>query len=100
MCTTHEDKYISSPATALLSLFSMHSVSAITEVIVTGCFENKPEHGSTKDVSDRSVGRLPHLFKLELLNTSFVRSNGGAFDADIVLLNSVGALNGDCGGTL
>jgi hypothetical protein len=54
-----------------------------------------PEDGSIEEVPDGAVRALPHLFKLELFNTSLVGGDGGTLDADLALLNSFGGIEGD-----
>ena len=51
------------------------------------------EDGSSEDVPDGSVWRLPHLLQLELGHSSLVRRDGGALDADVVLQDGVRAVN-------
>ena len=46
-------------------------------------------------VTHGSVGRLPHLLELELLNTSLIRGDGGALDGDLVLDGSLSGLDGN-----
>ncbi len=41
------------------------------------------------------LGALPHLLEVELLHARFVRRDGGALDADAVLLDGVGRIDGD-----
>ena len=41
------------------------------------------------------VRTLPHLLELELFDTSFVWSNGRAFDADTIFYNGIGGVDGD-----
>lgn len=53
------------------------------------------EHCSIEDVSDCSVGRLPHLFQLEFSDSFLVRSDGGTLDTYFVLLDSMSSINGD-----
>lgn len=53
------------------------------------------EHGAAEDVPDGAVGALPHLLELELLDSLLVGSDGSALDADVVLLDGVGAVDGD-----
>jgi len=53
------------------------------------------EDGSVKDVPDRAVWRSPHLLESELLNTALVWGDRGALDSYLVLLDSVGAIDGD-----
>lgn len=42
------------------------------------------------------VGRLPHLLELELLDTGLIGGDGGALDADLVLLDGLGSIDRDC----
>jgi hypothetical protein len=51
------------------------------------------EDGTVQDVTDGSIGRFPHLLKLELLDTLLVWGDGSALDSDLVLLDGVGRLN-------
>jgi hypothetical protein len=51
------------------------------------------ENGTVENVSNSSVRRLPHLLKVELLDTTLIRCNGGALNADFVLLHSLRAVN-------
>ena len=53
------------------------------------------EYNSTQDVTDSSVRRLPHLLQIEFFNASFVRCDGCALNADAMLLNRTGAIDGD-----
>lgn len=53
------------------------------------------EDGTTKGISDGSVGGKPHLLQLELLDTSLIGGDGGTLDTDGVLLDSLGGINGD-----
>ena len=53
------------------------------------------EHGTVEDVSDSTVGTLPHLLKVELLNTALIGGNGGALDGNLMLFGSVGGINSD-----
>lgn len=48
------------------------------------------EDGTVEDVTDGAVGGLPHFLELELLHTFLVGGDGGALDADLVELDSVG----------
>ena len=43
------------------------------------------EDSATENVSDSAVRAPPHLLQLEFLNTSLIRSDGRALDADAVL---------------
>jgi hypothetical protein len=51
------------------------------------------EDGAAEDVADRAVGRLPHLLELEFLDACLVRRDGGALDADAMLLDGVGRVD-------
>lgn len=42
------------------------------------------------------VGGLPHLLQLELLDTGLIGGDGGALDADLVLLDGFGGIDRDC----
>ena len=53
------------------------------------------EDDAAEDVADRSVGRLPHLLEVEFLHPRFVGRDGRAFDADAMLLDCLGRLDGD-----
>ena len=53
------------------------------------------EHHAAQNVADCTVGRLPHLLQLELFNARFIRGDGGAFDADAVLLDGLSRIDGD-----
>ena len=53
------------------------------------------EHDAAEDVADGAVRRLPHLLEAEFLHPGFVRGDGGAFDADAVLLDGFGGVDGD-----
>ena len=50
---------------------------------------------SIENVSDSSIGTFPHLLELELLNSCFVRSDGGTLDTDFALFDSFSSFNGD-----
>lgn len=51
--------------------------------------------GTVQDVSDGSVGAFPHLFEIELLDSGFVRGDGGTFDTNFALFDGVGGIDGD-----
>ena len=51
------------------------------------------EDGTAKDVTDGTVGALPHLLELELLDTSLIGSDSGALDTDTVLQNGLSRFN-------
>ncbi len=53
------------------------------------------EDDTTEDVADGAVWRLPHLLQAELFNTGFVWSDRRALDADAVLQDGIGRVNGD-----
>lgn len=46
-------------------------------------------------MTDSTVRAPPHLLQLELLYSSFVRGDGSALDADVVLLDGLGRVDGD-----
>ena len=60
-----------------------------------GADDGLTEDGTIEDVSDGAVGALPHLLELELLNAVLVGGDGGALNADLVLLDGVGRLHSD-----
>ena len=43
------------------------------------------EDSTAEDVSDGTIGTLPHLLQLKLLHASLIWRNGRALDADVVL---------------
>ncbi len=51
--------------------------------------DGRAEDGAAEDVTDGAVGRPPHLLQTEFLDTRFVGGDGGALDADVVLLDGV-----------
>lgn len=53
-------------------------------VITDDCF---PENRSSKYVTDRSVGRLPHFLEFKFFHSSLIRSDGGTLYPNIVLLD-------------
>lgn len=53
------------------------------------------EDGTIEDVSDGSIGALPHLLEVELLDTVLIGGDGGTLDSDLVQLDGVGGLNSD-----
>ena len=53
------------------------------------------EDHAAQDVADGAVRRLPHFLEVKFLHPGFVRGDGGAFDAHAVLLDRIGAVNGD-----
>lgn len=53
------------------------------------------EDRSSENISDGSIGRQPHLFQLEFFHALLVWSDGGTFDSNIVLENSVGGVDCD-----
>ena len=60
-----------------------------------GANDGLTEDSTIEDVSNGSIGALPHLLQLELLNAILIRGDGGALDSNLVLLDSVGTLNSD-----
>lgn len=54
-----------------------------------------PEDSATQDIPDGAIGRLPHLLEFELLNSSLIRRDGRALDADLALPDGLGSLDGD-----
>lgn len=53
------------------------------------------EDGAAEDVADGAVGGFPHRLELEFLHAGLIRSDGGALDANAVLLDGLGAVHGD-----
>ena len=53
------------------------------------------EDGAAEVVPDGAVGRQPHLLELEFFNALLVRSDGGALDADAVLLDGLCGVQSD-----
>lgn len=53
------------------------------------------EHSAVKDVSDCAVRTLPHLLKVELLDSCLVWGDGGALDADLVLEGCICGIGSD-----
>ena len=53
------------------------------------------KHGSVENVSDGSIGAFPHFLKLELLNSGLIGGDGGAFNSDFALFDSLSSFNGD-----
>jgi len=54
-----------------------------------------PEHRPVQDVPDRPVGALPHLLEPKLLDARLVGRDRRALDADAVLEDRVGRVDGD-----
>ena len=52
------------------------------------------EDDAAQDVADRAVGRQPHLLEAELLDPGLVGRDRRALDADAVLLDGVGGVDG------
>jgi len=50
------------------------------------------EHGASEDIADSSVRALPHLLQVELFDAKLIRSDGGALDSNLVLLDGCGAI--------
>ena len=53
------------------------------------------EDHAAEDVADGAVGRLPHLLQAELGHAGLVGGDGGAFDADAMLLDRMGRIHRD-----
>src|SRR5690606_1054124 len=53
------------------------------------------EDHPAQDVTDRAVGRLPHLLEAELLHARLIGRDRGAFHAHTVLLDGVCRVDGD-----
>jgi hypothetical protein len=53
------------------------------------------ENDTTTDVADGSIGRLPHLLEVELLNTCLIWGDGCTFNSDFASLDGVCAVNSD-----
>ena len=53
------------------------------------------EHSATKDVSDGTIGGLPHKLEVEFLHTSLISGDRGTLDANSALFDGVGRINGD-----
>lgn len=53
------------------------------------------EDSTIEDVSDGTVGAFPHFFEVELLDSSFIRSDCGTLNTDLAFLNGIGSINGD-----
>ena len=53
------------------------------------------EDDAAQDVADGAVGALPHLLEAELFDARLVGRDGRALDADAVLLDGVGGVDGD-----
>jgi hypothetical protein len=53
------------------------------------------EDDAAQDVADRPVGRAVHALEAELLDPRLVRRDRRALDADAVLLDRVGGVDGD-----
>lgn len=54
-----------------------------------------PEHSAVQLVSNGAIGTLPHLFESKLFDSRLVWSDGGALNADLVLLDGVGSIQRD-----
>jgi hypothetical protein len=52
------------------------------------------EDGAAQNVADGAVGGLPHLFEAEFLDSCLIGGDGRALDADMMLLNGVGGIDG------
>lgn len=53
------------------------------------------EDGPIEDVPDGAIGTLPHLLKVEFLDSSFVGSDGCTLDAYFAFFDGFGGLDGD-----
>src|SRR5690554_537920 len=53
------------------------------------------EDHAAQNVADGAVGRTPHLLEAELLDALLIGGDGGAFDANAMLLDGMGSINGD-----
>ncbi len=53
------------------------------------------ENSSIEDISDGSIGTLPHFFKFELFDSSLIGGNGGAFDANFAFSDGLCGFDGD-----
>jgi hypothetical protein len=53
------------------------------------------EDDAAQRVADGAVRGLPHLLEAEFLHAAFVRRDGGALDADAVLLDRFSCVEGD-----
>ena len=51
------------------------------------------EDSSSHNVSDCTVGGFPHLFQVELFDTSFIWGNGGTFYSNFACFDSIRAIN-------
>ena len=51
------------------------------------------ENGTIENVSNSSIGRLPHLLQSKLLNTALIRGDSGALHTDLGALHSLSAVN-------
>ncbi len=54
-----------------------------------------PKDRATDDIADGAVRRLPHLLQVKLLHPRLVRGDGGALDADLMLLDRLRRRNRD-----
>ena len=53
------------------------------------------ENDTTTDVADGSIGRLPHLLEVELLNTCLIWGDGCTFNSDFALFDGFGCIKSD-----
>ncbi len=53
------------------------------------------EDGSSKIISDGSVGWFPHFFELELFDSGFIGSDGSALDTNFAIFDGFGGIHSD-----
>ena len=53
------------------------------------------ENSSVQDIPDGTVGRSPHLLKVEFLNSSLIGSDGGALDSYLGSLDGLSSIDSD-----
>ena len=52
------------------------------------------ENDTSNNVTDGSVGGLPHLLQIEFLDSSFVRSDGGTFNTNFAGFDGLCSVDG------
>ena len=52
------------------------------------------ENDTSDNVTDGSVGGLPHLLQIEFLDSSFVRSDGGTFNTNFASFDGLCGVDG------